>query len=102
MVAVTVQLHAGLDLTHLAVNTDVNVSLAAYALKQFLVVTLTVTHQRCKHIDTLAVIVADYALHYLLLGELDHFLTTQVGIRLTCPCKQKSQIVINLSDCSYS
>ena len=74
MVAVTVQFHAGLDLTHLTVHTHVDVSLAAYALKQFLVMTLTVTYQRCQDIDALSVIIGGYQVYYLLLGELDHLL----------------------------
>ena len=74
MVAVTVQLHAGFDLTQLAVHAHVYVTLAAYALKQLLVMALAVAHQRSQHVDSLSLIVRYDALHYLLLGELDHLL----------------------------
>ena len=101
MVAVTVQFHARLDLTHLTVHTNIDVSLTSDALKQLLVMTLAVAHQRCQHIDTLSLIVRYNALHNLLLGELDHFLTAQVRERLTSTRKQKSQIIIDFSHSTH-
>ena len=95
MVAVTVQFHAGLYLTHLTVHTHVYISLAAYALKQLLVMALAVTYQRSQHVDSLSLIVRYDALHYLLLGELDHLLTGKIRERLTRTGKQKSQIIID-------
>ena len=102
MVAVTVQLHARFDLTHLTVHTHVDVSLAAYTLKQLLVMTLAVTHQRSQHIDTLSLIIGGNKIHNLLLGELDHFLTAQVRERLTRTGKKQTQIVIYLGYGTHS
>ena len=78
MVAVTVQFHAGLYLTQFSVHTDCQITLAAYALKEFLIVSLTVAYQRSQHVNALSVIVAQDKVYYLLLGELDHLLAAQV------------------------
>ena len=78
VVAVTVQFHAGLYLTKFAVHTHGQIALAADALEQFLVMSLTVANQRCQHVYALSVIVAQYQVDDLLLGELDHLLTAQV------------------------
>ena len=98
MIAVAVQFHARLDLTDLTIHTDSQVTLAAYALKKFLVMALAVAYQRCKHIYTLTVIITQNQVYDLLLGELYHFFTAQVRVGLTRTCKKQTQIVVYLGN----
>ena len=75
MVAVAVQFHSGLYFTQFTIDTDIKITLASYALKQFLVMALAVAHQRGQHINTLPAVLIHHKFHNLLLSELDHFLT---------------------------
>ena len=96
VVAIAVHLHTRGDVHHFAVHPHTQVPLAADSLEEFLVVPLAVVHQRGKDKHLLPCIVAEQQVHYLLVGVAHHLLARQVGICLTCPRKEQSQVVVNL------
>ena len=96
MVLVTVQLHAGQCLAHLAVHTDIEVAFLANLLEKFLVVSLTVAHQRGEDVNTLSFIIVQDKLEYLLFGIFHHFLAGKIRIGFAGTGIQQAKIIVYL------
>ena len=78
VVAVPVQLHLGHYLAHLTIDAHIEIALAAYALKEFTVMSLAVMHQRRQDAYLARSEIADDQMHYLLLGIFGHRLSADV------------------------
>ena len=72
MVFIAVELHAQSDFAQFAVNSDVEITLFAQRLEEFLVMTFTVFDQRSEDVDFFAVKFVEYQTDYAFLSVFDH------------------------------
>ena len=101
VILVAVQLHAVHYLGDVAVYTHIQIPLAAHLFEEFLVVSLTRTHQRSKDVDALALIIAVNEIQNLLLGILHHLLAGKIGIGRTGTGIEQTQVVVHLGRGSH-
>ena len=94
VVLVAVQLHAWKCFLQFAVHADVEVTFLPHLLEQFLVVSLTVAHQRSKQIDALAFVLLQNEIQNLFLRIFHHLLAAEVRISLACPGIEQTQEVV--------
>ena len=101
VVLITVEFHAGQGFAYLAIYTDIEIPLLAHLLEKFLVMTFTVTYQRSKNVNALALIVFQNKVENLLFGILHHLLAGEIGIGFTCAGIQQTKIIVNFRCSTY-
>ena len=87
MVLIAIHLHATLQFKNLIVNTNLKIALATHLLKEFTIMSLTITDKWSENDNTLADIVAENHLRYLFLRIFHHFLPRHIAISRSGTCE---------------
>ena len=96
MIFVSVHLHASHNLLHLSVNADVQIPFTTHGFKEFTIVTLTASDERCQDKDLLAGIVVENHFNHFLLRVLHHLFACGIAIGLASTGKKQTHIVVDL------
>ena len=95
MTAIAVYLHAWRHLLYIAIDTDMQIALAAHALEEFAVVTFTALYERGQNQYLLASIIVQNHIDDLLLRVFHHRLASHVTVGLSGTCKEQAQVVVD-------
>jgi len=96
VVFVSVGLHSPHDFLDLTIHAHIEIALAAQALEELAIVTLTLADKWSENIDRLAGILMEDHFHDLFLGIFHHLLSTEIAVGSAGTSVEQTQIVIDL------
>ena len=103
MIAIAVEFHVRKYFLHLTIDTNVQITLSAYSIKEFLVVAFTVLYKRRKQDNAFSEIFVEQEFKNLFLRISNHLLSTNIRISLGSASIEQTQEVINFccrTDCT--
>ena len=101
VVAVAVELHAGHEFLHLAVDAHPDESLAACALEELAVVTFSVAHEWCQQLYLVAAVVLLDEFYDLILGVFHHGLACLPRESVAGTSEEQAEVVVDFRRGAY-
>ena len=101
VILVTVHFHTTGNLNEFTIDTHVKVTLTAHGFEKFAIMSFSAFYEGSQYEDAFAGIVVKNHINDFLLCIFHHFLTSGITVSTTCPSKEKTQVVIDLSGSAY-